>query len=84
VWHESNRFARFLDFYIPELETCIEFDEKHHDKEEAKKKDIERENDIKRAIPEIRILRVKKEDYLKDKNKVLNECLQFIYQVEHK
>lgn len=80
VWVHGNAFCRFLDFYIKELNVCIEFDEESHEKEESIKKDIIRENDIKRAIPTIKILRIKKRDFLADKDKVLKECLDFIHQ----
>lgn len=84
VWHESNRFCRFLDFYIKELDVCIEFDEKRHENNEAKKQDLIRENDIKRRMPNIKILRVKKKDFLTNKDKILKECLDFIRQyAEH-
>jgi hypothetical protein len=84
IWHESNRFCRFLDFYIKEINVCIEFDEDGHEHEKAKKNDLIRENDIKRAIQNIKIFRVKKRDYLSDKNKVLKRCLDFICQcAEH-
>jgi hypothetical protein len=84
VWVHGNRYVRFLDFFVKELNVCIEFDEEHHEKEKVKKEDLIRENDIKRAAPDIKIFRVKKVDYLADKNKILKECLDFIYRcAEH-
>jgi hypothetical protein len=84
VWIRGNTLCRFLDFYIKELNICIEFDEEHHEKEKAQKYDLIRENDIRKVIPNIKIFRVKKRDYLSDKNKVLKQCLDFICQcAEH-
>lgn len=79
VWVHGNHFCRFLDFYVKELNVCIEFDEESHEKEESIKEDIIRENDIKKALPTIKILRVKKRDFLTDRDKALRECLDFIY-----
>ena len=75
VWVHGNRFCRFLDFYIKELNICIEFDEKWHEK--AQDYDKERTSDILKTMPNIKILRVKKEDYLNDKDKVIKECVDF-------
>jgi very-short-patch-repair endonuclease len=75
----NNKF-RFLDFYIPEINKCIEFDGDywHGEKRGNQLKDELRETEIKNTIKGIKILHVKENEYRKDPEKVLNECLEFI------
>ena len=69
--------AFFPDGHIPELKLFIEFDEKEHfeDKEEMtilKQKDIYRQV-VLESISGYRVFRVSEKDWIKDKQKVINE-----------
>lgn len=74
-----DNHVRYLDFYIPLLKKWIEFDEEHHLNEENQKEDLQRENDIRKKIEGINLLRIPITDFVKDKNEVLKRCLNFIF-----
>jgi len=79
-----NGKHRMLDFYIPSLKKCIEFDGDYYHSEKFKKGNIERdrirESEIKDTISDIQILHVTEKSYRDDPNKVVQECLEFIYE----
>lgn len=76
---DSNRcLLRFLDFYVPEFKKCIEFDEKHHKYEIQKERDKQRTKEIRESIKGISFLRIKKEKFIKNKEKVIKECMEFL------
>lgn len=68
--------VRFLDFYIPSLKKCIEFDESFH--KNQIEEDIKRENEIKRSILDIEILRISIDEYKESFNNTLSKCLEFL------
>ncbi len=75
----QNRHHAFLDFYIPALNKIIEFDEEYHEKYGQKEKDIIRECLILSYFNNnVSILRVKKEDFIKDEQKVVEQCVSFL------
>jgi len=77
---DNNTFSRFLDFYIPDIQVCIEFDEKYHEDEKQKKLDEIRTRQIVNKIPNIKILRIKEEEYLNNQIETIEKCLNFITQ----
>ncbi len=74
----NDKKVRFLDFYIPELKKWIEFDESYHDNVDQLCDDEIREEEVRAVIPDIQLLRVKEEDYLNDKDYVIEKCIDFI------
>ncbi len=71
--------VRFLDFFISDLNKCIEFDERHHENIKVKALDKEREMKIAEVMPKIEIFRVKIKEYINDKEGILTKCLNFIF-----
>lgn len=71
-----------LDFYIPELNYCIEFDGDywHGEKRGNKERDAAREYEIKLKNKNIIIIRVKECDYKKNPNKILTDLVDDIKQ----
>lgn len=74
---------RLLDFYIPSIKKCIEFDGEYwHNYKTGfrgnKERDTLREQQIKKQ--KISILHIKERDYNDNKEKVIEECLRFIYE----
>lgn len=74
----TTRSFRFLDFYVPSINKCIEFDEEYHDKEKQKIYDKIREEEIKETNPNINLFRVRKEDFLRDPKDTIIDCLVFL------
>lgn len=74
--------VRYLDFYIPEIKTCIEFDEKKHENPKRKRYDKIREKQIIKAIPDIRIIRIKERDFKQNKQKTIIEAINFILELK--
>ena len=74
----DSKKIRFLDFYIPTLNKWIEFDEKYHDNSKQLYNDNIREQEIKTIISDIQLLRIKEEDYLNDKDVIIEKCIKFI------
>lgn len=74
--------VRFLDFYIPELKKCLEFDGDYFHSEKFfkgnKTRDAIREQEIKDTIEGIQILHIKEHEYRKDKEATIKKCLEFI------
>ncbi|MCP4762916.1 MAG: hypothetical protein GY870_14145 [archaeon] len=71
--------CRFLDFYIPSIDKCIEFDGDYwHGKEGNKKRDEDRENEILSFFPNMSILHIKECDYRKSPEKIIKRCMEFI------
>jgi len=77
-------FVRFLDFYIQKRKKWIEIDEKRHTNEEVIKKDKKREKEIFGKIKKIELLRISEKEFLENKNKTLQKCLDFIYNLNFK
>ncbi len=75
---KDNTFSRFLDFYIPHIQTCIEFDEEYHENEKQRKLDEIRTKQIINKIPNIRILRIKEKEFLNNRAETIDKCLKFI------
>ncbi len=74
----NDKKVRFLDFYIPELKKWIEFDESYHDSTDQLYDDKIREEEVRAVIPDIQLLRVKEEDYLNNKDYIIEKCINFI------
>lgn len=68
----------FLDFYIPQLNKIIEFDEEYHNNGKQKIKDALREKRIRKYFNNIDILRIKKSDFVANEKNVLDRCLDFL------
>ena len=83
VVHTHNGRIRFLDFYIPSLGKCIEFDGDYYHSERFfkgnKTRDLIREQEIVDTIDGIKILHIRENDYRSDKELVVQQCLDFIY-----
>jgi len=78
ILHEPSGVVRFLDFYVPEKNLCIEFDEKYHKSKKQQSKDRVREKHIKYAVRKIKILRIKQSDYEGNPNLIVKKCIDFI------
>jgi very-short-patch-repair endonuclease len=74
-----SRHFRFLDFYIPELNAWIEFDEEHHKLQEES--DLIRENQIFNVMSDIRLLRISSEEFNNDKKGTIRKAINFIYEM---
>lgn len=74
----GKKFVRFLDFYIIDLNKWIEFDEYYHKNKKVIKKDKIREKQIFKKIPGIQLLRITEEEFIQNKNKTIQKCLNFI------
>jgi very-short-patch-repair endonuclease len=68
---ETQRYIKpyYVDYYIPDWDILIEYDEKHHDKE----KDLERENKIGEKI-----YRIKEGSEFRDINYIINRLSEKI------
>lgn len=78
---ETKNSFRLLDFYIEDINKCIEFDGTYWHGVIGRgniSRDECRMNDILDVNPNIVIFRVKEFDYNKDKEKVIQDCLEFI------
>jgi hypothetical protein len=72
----DGKNVRFLDFYIPKLNKCIEFDGEYWHSENLR--DVIREDEIRKVIPGIEIMRVKEKEYKLDKSRWVGEALKFL------
>lgn len=78
---KTNKSVRSLDFYIPEIKKCIEFDGTYWHGEVGRgnrTRDEERDKEIKSSIQGIQILHIKERDYRSNPNNIIQECLEFI------
>lgn len=76
---KTEKSTRMLDFYIPEINKCIEFDGTYWHGEMGrgnKMRDMLRDEEILKMG--IKILHVKEDDYKKDPEKIVLECLEFL------
>jgi len=75
VRYEKKRFYR-LDFYIEDLNKCIEYDCSywHNDKVA----DMKRENTIINTIKEIQILHISDIEFFKNKEQTVKKCIEFL------
>jgi len=77
----TNYGFRLLDFYIKDINKCIEFDGTYwHGRvgRGNKNRDEIREKEILETNPDMKILHIKEEDYKYNKEDVLNKCMKFI------
>jgi hypothetical protein len=79
LYTTKNRF-RYLDFYITDVNKCIEFDGDywHGQKRGNQERDKEREIEIRDSLMDIKIHHVKENDFRSNPQLVLEECLEFI------
>ena len=71
---------RLLDFYIPSLNKCIEFNGTYwHGFDDSETKDYIREQEIKEILPDIDFWYVDEQDYRDNPDQVVVDCLQHIY-----
>lgn len=76
---KSKTSYKLLDFYIKDINKCIEFDGDYwHGSRGNIERDKKRERDILKENPEMQIFHVKEYDYKKDKNKIIEKCLNFL------
>jgi hypothetical protein len=77
---KTKNTVRLLDFYVLDINKCIEFDGDywHGNKPGNKIRDELRENEIFESNPNIKIFHVKEKDYNLDKNKIIQDCLEFL------
>ncbi len=77
----NNLFVK-PDFYIPEIGKIIEFDGDYwHQKQNAgvgKTRDKMRDIDILKEYSNMHILHVKEQDYRKNKDGIVKQCLEFL------
>jgi hypothetical protein len=74
-WVRTNKQMRMLDFYIKDLNICIEFDGEYWHNDED---DYIREQEILEVNPTMKILHIKEIDYYKNKENETQRCLDFI------
>lgn len=80
--YRLKTFSSFvlLDFYCPKTFSIIEFDGTYwHGAKRVQVNDDKRDLKIQEAFPEVRILHVKEEDFLKTPERVIQNCVNFIY-----
>jgi len=80
----GNKRKSFLDFYIKDIDVWIEFDGYYYhgekyDVQKIKDNEKQRENDILKNNPSLKLLRIKEVDFKNNKNEVVKRCLDFIY-----
>jgi len=78
----TKKTSRLLDFYIKDIDKVIEFDGTYWHGEIGsgnRTRDEERELEIIESFPTMKMYHVKEKDYNKDKEKVIQKCLEFIY-----
>ncbi len=76
----ASKQCAMLDFYIKDINKCIEFDGDywHGEARGNQESDRIREELIKENCIGIDILHVKERDYNKDKEKIIQECVEWI------
>jgi len=72
---------RFLDFYIPKLKKCIEFDGEYWHKRHYAKYII-RDIEIRRSRPDIKILNISERDFINNPDYVVDKCIDWIFNNE--
>ena len=79
---DINGSIKLLDFYIPSIKKCIEFDGDFYHSEKFRKGNIQRdalrEQEIITAITDIQILHINEHEYKKDPIATINKCVEFI------
>jgi hypothetical protein len=79
---EGGRY-RFLDFYIPSIKKCIEFDGEYYHSEKFlkgnKERDRIREEEIKETVKDIKILHINEREFRNCPEETVKKCLEFIY-----
>jgi len=79
IYNKATGRVRLLDCYIKtkdNLEINIEFNERGHYKSKQILKDIERDNDILSARPNIKIIKIKQKDYNRDQESTINNLIK--------
>lgn len=72
----GRKTARYLDFFVEDVCKAIEFDGSFfHKKEED---DVKRTQEILIAMPKLKILRIKDEDFERHPTIVVKECVNFL------
>lgn len=74
---QKKVFNYRVDIYFPDINLCVEFDEKHHDGKINSQQDADRQTAIEMALG-CNFLRVKENEYMEGINKILRE-LNFSY-----
>ena len=75
----TKRSYRMLDFYIPSLNKCIEFNGTYwHGFPDSEKKDLIREDDIKPVLKGVQFWYVDEQDYRDNPDEVMFDCMQFL------
>jgi len=68
-----------LDFYIKDINKCIEYDEAYWHKNE--KSDEQREIHIKKELKGIKIMRISSIDFKDNRDSIITRCLEFIHEI---
>jgi very-short-patch-repair endonuclease len=77
----KTKTYRWLDFYVKDVDKCIEFDGTYWHGEVGRgnrSRDDERDLDIITHHPKISILHISESDYNKNKDEVIQQCLDFL------
>jgi hypothetical protein len=73
---------KLLDFYIPSINKCIEFDGEYFHSDEFRggtiARDAKREKDILEAAPEMKILHITEREFKENRKETIDKCLRFI------
>lgn len=69
---------KFIDFYIKELNLAIEFDGSYWHRNDTENSIKERDNAIKEKIPLLEIYHIKEQDYINNKEYVINYIVSII------
>lgn len=85
IMRSDNKIA-LLDFYIEDINFCIEFDGEywHYNAQTNKTRDSEREKAIIKQNPELVFYRIREREYNKDKQKMIENILNKINSFDDK
>lgn len=64
----------FPDIYIPQINTIIQFNEEYHNNKDVKKRDYKQNNKL-RKIFGCNIIRVKRKDFVEDKEEIMKSVI---------
>jgi very-short-patch-repair endonuclease len=76
----NNKKFHRLDFFIKNINFCLEFDCDYWHNDE---RDQTRTENIKKIIPDIKIMRVKSHDYIKNKDIIIEKILNTIKEIKN-
>ena len=71
VVHQYAVGRHIVDFYIPDYQIIVEYDEAHHSKESSRLGDSDRERELMKILPGINLIRVTVDHEVEGLNQVL-------------